>query len=294
MDQSAYIERLKQRIREKPDSKLFLSLAEEYRKNDNIDDAMVILIEGIKKNPDFLAARLTLGRWYLLGNMFTEAKKEFSEITGAAPNNIYALKGLAEALENMGFIKDAVAAHRKILEINPLDKEAALFINAVGIEPTAIDTIEQEAAPDLIPHEEIQETAGLPVETELAGEVREAVTSAEEPIEAIKVNIPEQLTEAERLIADGRYRKALKIFNNMLSSMPDDKKILQMKGELLSLMKLVGKDKDSMIKRLNAFMFLVNDRFIVQKAKRKEAAVNRLNALLDSIKNQFTYGNTSC
>ena len=76
-EDSLYIKRLKERLRQSPDSKVFLSLAEELRKKDRIEDAITVLIDGVKKNPDFIAARLTLGRWYLLTDMLSEAKKNF-------------------------------------------------------------------------------------------------------------------------------------------------------------------------------------------------------------------------
>ncbi|MDA8214704.1 MAG: hypothetical protein M0Z64_05435 [Nitrospiraceae bacterium] len=96
MDDSLYIKRLKERLRQKPASKVFLSLAEELRKKDRMDEAIAVLVNGIKKNPDFIAARLTLGRWYFLSNMIAEAQKEFSEVIKRSPDNIFAGKWLAE------------------------------------------------------------------------------------------------------------------------------------------------------------------------------------------------------
>lgn len=101
-EDSLYIKRLKERLRQRPDSKVFLSLAEELRKMERIEDAITVLIDGVKRNPDFVAARLTLGRWYLLSDMLPEAEKEFSEIIKRSPDNIFARRGLQEVYRRLG------------------------------------------------------------------------------------------------------------------------------------------------------------------------------------------------
>lgn len=102
MEDSIYIKRLKERLRQDQNSKVFLSLAEELRKKDRMDEAIAVLIEGIKKHPDFIAARLALGRWYLLSDMLPEARKEYSEVIKQSPNNIFALKGIDEVNKRLG------------------------------------------------------------------------------------------------------------------------------------------------------------------------------------------------
>jgi tetratricopeptide (TPR) repeat protein len=102
MEDSIYIKRLKERLRQNHDSKVFLSLAEELRKQDRTDEAIAVLIDGIKRHPDFIAARLTLGRWYLFSNMLSEAQKEYSEVIKQSPDNIFARKGLDEVNKGLG------------------------------------------------------------------------------------------------------------------------------------------------------------------------------------------------
>jgi len=104
MESSTYIKKLRERLSQQPGSRLFLSLAEELRKLDLSDEAADLLIDGIGKNPDFLAARLTLGRWYLQGHKFEEALEQFSAVLEKAPGNNFALKGLAEANRALGNI----------------------------------------------------------------------------------------------------------------------------------------------------------------------------------------------
>ncbi len=104
MESSTYIKKLKEQLSQQPGSRLFLSLAEEFRKRDKGEEAVELLIDGIGKNPDFLAARLRLGRWYLQGNKFEEALEQFSAVLKKAPGNNFARKGLAEANKALGNI----------------------------------------------------------------------------------------------------------------------------------------------------------------------------------------------
>ncbi|MBI5212577.1 MAG: hypothetical protein HY957_04305 [Nitrospirae bacterium] len=148
MEDSAYIKRLKERLRQKPDSKLFLSFAEELRRKDRIDEAIAALLEGIKKNPEFITAHLALGRWYLSSDMLPEAKKEFLEAAGKSPDNIFARKGLAKIYKRMGEEESAAEEYKKIFEINPLDKDAAAYLAATGYslkKPEALEIESKEA-----------------------------------------------------------------------------------------------------------------------------------------------------
>ncbi len=123
-EDSLYIKRLKERLRQKPDSKVFLSFAEELRKKDRIEDAITVLIDGVKKNPDFIAARLTLARWYLSSDMSSEAKKEFSEIIERTPDNIFARRGLKEAYRRLG---EPIAAKEAVVS------QLSTFLEAVKL-----------------------------------------------------------------------------------------------------------------------------------------------------------------
>lgn len=112
-DDGAFISRLRNRLRQKPGSRLFLSLAEELRKRGMIEEAVALLADGSRHNPDFLAAQLTLGRWYLQSNKFAEAAAQFSEVLKKEPGNYFARKGLAEANSGLGITTELPEAARE-------------------------------------------------------------------------------------------------------------------------------------------------------------------------------------
>ena len=199
MESSTYIKKLRERLSQQPGSRLFLSLAEELRKRDMGDEAVELLVDGIGKNPDFLAARLTLGRWYLQGNKFAEALEQFSAVLEKAPGNNFARKGLAEANRALGNI--SVSHH----------------------------------APAPAGH-----------------------------------GVLSELVEGERLIALGHYAPAMELYKEMLIDNPGDKRILQRKEELAALIRFLGKDKESIIKRLNRLLEAIKTQF----AQKTEAIGN--------------------
>jgi hypothetical protein len=62
------------------------------------------------------------------------------------------------------------------------------------------------------------------------------------------------LEDANAMVSEGNYTGAMSIYRRILSADPFDKKVLQRVEELKSLLKFLGKDKEALIERLNAFM----------------------------------------
>lgn len=122
------IEKLKVRVERDPHSRLFLPLAEEYRKAGMLDEAISVLLRGLERHPNYTSARTALGKMYLEKNMIDEAKKEFEEVITAIPDNLFAHKKLAEIYRDLGEIDKAIAEYKAVIKINPLDEEARSFI----------------------------------------------------------------------------------------------------------------------------------------------------------------------
>ncbi|HKN19609.1 MAG TPA: hypothetical protein VJW95_07415, partial [Dissulfurispiraceae bacterium] len=79
-----------------------------------------------------------------------------------------------------------------------------------------------------------------------------------------------ELIESERLIALGHYAQAMELYKEMLMDNPGNMRILQRKEELAALLRFLGKDKDSVIKRLNDLLEAIKTQF----AKKTEAISN--------------------
>ncbi|VAX34703.1 hypothetical protein MNBD_NITROSPIRAE03-1391 [hydrothermal vent metagenome] len=118
------IEKLKARLEKDPSSKLFVPLAEEYRKAGMYDEAIEVLLNELEKQPAYTTARVSLGKIYLERWQTEKARGEFEKVIAAVPDNLFAQKKLAEIYNSIGDTEKAVICLQKVLEINPRDEEA--------------------------------------------------------------------------------------------------------------------------------------------------------------------------
>ena len=61
------------------------------------------------------------------------------------------------------------------------------------------------------------------------------------------------LNDAEQFISIGDYIKAMSIYKEMLSANPQNKYVMQKVEELRMLLKILGKDKEAVIDKLETF-----------------------------------------
>ncbi|HET6363683.1 MAG TPA: hypothetical protein VFG02_01405, partial [Nitrospirota bacterium] len=71
------IAKLVERISKDPKSKLFVPLAEEYKKVGDIEKSIHVLMEGLKNNPGYVTARSFLGRLLFDKGDMAGAQREF-------------------------------------------------------------------------------------------------------------------------------------------------------------------------------------------------------------------------
>ena len=96
MADSARIEELKRRVLMDPGSIAFAALAEEYRRAGHYEDAIGTCQTGLQRHPAYLSARVTLGRSLLELGRYDEARQELELVLRNAPENLAAIRGLAE------------------------------------------------------------------------------------------------------------------------------------------------------------------------------------------------------
>lgn len=120
---SPEVERLQNQLDKDPNSKVFLPLAEEYRRSKMPEEAIFILEEGIKRNPSYTAAKIALARSYMEINEVMKAKKVIDEILAKMPHNPLALKLHGDISFREGDFAEAKKAYQTAKTINPLDIE---------------------------------------------------------------------------------------------------------------------------------------------------------------------------
>jgi predicted Zn-dependent protease len=90
------IEELRRRIQKDPASIAFAQLAEEHRRAGQHEDAVRVCRAGLAQHPAYLSARITLGRALLEMERYDEAVTEFEYVLKAAPDNLTAVRELAD------------------------------------------------------------------------------------------------------------------------------------------------------------------------------------------------------
>jgi len=384
---SEEIERLREKTEKDPNSKLFVPLAEEYKKAGMYDEAIDALIKGLEKQPTYLSARVSLGKIYIERGMLADAMAEFEKVIAAIPENLYAHKKLAEIYRELGDKDKAIKEFRTVLKLNPLDEWAATSLSSLEKEPVPpvqeplaeqlkeisepeqepIITEKGEGKPFGMPFtkkdlmatatseakneeeqpseisageeenkilpvaseitEKIEETDKIHTETpinqeetdlwqshfnttldlkeeeekipetsiseedlqlwkshaEIVQKQEEAVADAmeveelteeesisfedifrkpepalQEKISTIEEKVSREpapnIREADQYIAGGKYLDAMNIYKKLLSADPDNRQIMQRTEDLRALLKLLGKDKEELVFRLESFL----------------------------------------
>jgi hypothetical protein len=96
MADSPRIEELKRRVQSDPASIAFAALAEEYRRAGRFDEAIDTCTAGLIRHPAYLSAHVTLGRALMDVGRLEDAKRELESVLKIAPENLAAIRGLAE------------------------------------------------------------------------------------------------------------------------------------------------------------------------------------------------------
>jgi tetratricopeptide (TPR) repeat protein len=139
----ARIKDLKRRLDLEPGSRLFVALAEEYRKTGRLADALSTLQKGLLAHPHYLSAHVALGRAYLEAGQITEAIATFSKVLSSDPGNLVSAKSLADIFLSRG---DSVEAIKKYKLYRALSGDRTV--------DTIVERLEMELAPPPPAHRE--------------------------------------------------------------------------------------------------------------------------------------------
>ncbi|MDY0108868.1 MAG: tetratricopeptide repeat protein [Candidatus Krumholzibacteria bacterium] len=84
------------RLQADPASRVFLPLADLYRRAGELERARQLLSEGLANDPDFLSARTALGEVLMLLGQATAARIELQAVLARDPDNLLALRLLVD------------------------------------------------------------------------------------------------------------------------------------------------------------------------------------------------------
>lgn len=199
------IEKLERRYQENPQGLTFAPLAEAYRKSGDPERALARLAPGLELHPDYIPASIVQGRCHLDMGNDPAAEASFAHVLALDPENVIALKALADITERGARFEDAERWLVQLLTVDRSNDEAegqlarvrdsrsqqvsaAEGASAEGAaeampESVAIDGLEQaeEATPSFVLDvaDELPSLSTVERETETAGSAPEALQSVD-------------------------------------------------------------------------------------------------------------------
>src|SRR5436853_801560 len=96
------IDALRRRIEKDPSSIAFAQLAEEYRRSGDFNAAVKVCREGLASHPGYVSAQVTLGRALMELQDYDAARKELEAVLQVAPDNLAAIRALADIKQRHG------------------------------------------------------------------------------------------------------------------------------------------------------------------------------------------------
>lgn len=131
------IDELKRRVQSDPASIAFAALAEEYRRLGQYEESVATCLNGLQRHPAYLSARVTLGRSLIELGRYDEARTELEQVLRTAPENLAAIRGLADIHTRRGE------------QVETPDQLRAVETDRAHTETAASASVAESAAPRL-------------------------------------------------------------------------------------------------------------------------------------------------
>src|SRR5438132_557825 len=131
------IDDLRRRVQKDPASIAFAQLAEECRRAGQFQESVDVCRAGLTIHPGYLSARVTLGRALVELNELDAALTELTTVLKSAPENLAAIRGVAEIHDRRGELAEALAQYRAALALakNDPDLQRTVAELARKVEP---------------------------------------------------------------------------------------------------------------------------------------------------------------
>jgi hypothetical protein len=118
------IEKLERLVRENPKGRQFAILADAYRKDGQFQRALEVLTPGLEVHPEYVSARVVLGRVLMAMGDSVKAREAFTQVVTLDPESVIALKALADLAEEQGDGTEALQRASQLLTVDPGNEEA--------------------------------------------------------------------------------------------------------------------------------------------------------------------------
>lgn len=182
MAESSRLDELRRRVQQDPASIAFAALAEEYRRARRFRDAVDTSRAGLRHHPNYISARVTLGRSLIEIGDYEPAERELVVVLRNAPDNLAARRAMGELCWQQLRFADALYHYRTALTLVPRDTELPGIVDALEKEIEAEEAAQaaEQSAVSVAPADEAVE----PVD-----EAVELVSAESQPDELVSVEM---------------------------------------------------------------------------------------------------------
>ena len=215
MAYTSEIEKLEARYRENPKGRNFAPLADAYRKAGLIDNAIELCQTGLQLHPDYVSGHIVHGRCLVDKKDDTGAEAVFRKVLDLDPENILALKVLAEISERNEHFGAAAEWLNRLLLADPMNGDAADGLSRVrgkaAAQPPPPEPAPPEPAPVEVALPELSlEPESVTVEEPAATPLQQSA-EAEAPAAAREVPLVVEHEELELRPTDAAAQRRLSI-----------------------------------------------------------------------------------
>ena len=149
------ITRLEQEYEKDPEGRLFVHLAEAYRKSGELERARDLLEQGLQQHGDSISARIVLAQVHGEMGRQDEARATWEDIVRRDEENEVALRARAEREYGAGRAREALTYYQRLRSIGVADAEIESRI--AQLDPNGGRPAEPEAAPEPPAAEAVEE-----------------------------------------------------------------------------------------------------------------------------------------
>jgi len=221
-----------------PDGRAFAPLADAHRRSGDLDRALQILTDGLARHPGFATAHLVAGWVHRDRGQGTAAELAFRRVLELDPENVSALRGLAEGAEAAGDPEGALAYFHRLAVLQPGDAEVEERIERLD----RTGELAGGGASVLLPDPFVSADDGFAARGERAVPAPDpawfgppSAQVEEEPPEAEELDGEAEVytrTMAELYLAQGFTQRAVTVLEHLVQADPQDEGLLRRLQEI--------------------------------------------------------------
>ena len=167
------IDKLERRWNENPLGLTFAPYAEACRKAGDFGKALELLEKGLAQHPNYVPAHIVRGRCFLDSQSDGEAEQAFLRAVELDPENVIALKSLADLAERAGRLPEAIRRLEQLLDVDRSNEEARGQLDRVlelKAAPAAVAAPSEDSAPPPPPADAVSDEPAGPATEATDGE----------------------------------------------------------------------------------------------------------------------------